>query len=557
MNHPASPRSVVAAGAPVLALLLYCGLAFYQLPLPGFYYDEALDLPPTLQLAHGQSVELASKDPGVTILGATFPLMILDYLGAVNTYLLWPVFAAAGASWLTVRWFEVAVSAVVVSLSYRLARAWFGPAVAAVAALLVAVNPSFVFWSRMGISVSSVMSLCSLGSLLAIRRWKRTGRGYWLGATGLLLGIGLWAKFLFLWWIAALAVAYALVEWRRWRPSRERLARGEILGLHWKAWGWGALGFIAGAGPLIYYNALTGNTVEILADALKAPTSYGVNNRQILDNLKAALDQLRIFLDGSYFWYNGEIQSNPWAYPIFWVSLALTAGLMWGWASDVRRRAAATAIIVGAIVFQSAFTVSGIWATHLYILAPFLQIIVALAGMGAWQWAARRRSPLQWLPRAAGALLIAGLFAGDLATTWRYHATLAKYGGLGRFSDAIYKLADYLDENQITSPAMLDWGLAKNILILTDGRVQPVEIFGYSPEPPPGFKSAVEAYLCAGCAFVNVDQAYAVFPRDDAFRQFAAEAGYEVVIEESSIFRERSGQAAYVVYRVRPGKNAP
>ena len=43
MNHPASPRSVVAAGAPVLALLLYCGLAFYQLPLPGFYYDEALD----------------------------------------------------------------------------------------------------------------------------------------------------------------------------------------------------------------------------------------------------------------------------------------------------------------------------------------------------------------------------------------------------------------------------------------------------------------------------------------------------------------------------------
>src|SRR3990172_9554161 len=194
MNHPASPRSVVAAGAPVLALLLYCGLAFYQLPLPGFYYDEALDLPPTLQLAHGQSVELASKDPGVTILGATFPLMILDYLGAVNTYLLWPVFAAAGASWLTVRWIEVAVSA--------------------------------------------VMSLCSLGSLLAIRRWKRTCRGYWLGSTGLLLGIGLWAKFLFLLWIAALAVAYALVEWRRWRPSRERLARGEILGLHWKAWGW-------------------------------------------------------------------------------------------------------------------------------------------------------------------------------------------------------------------------------------------------------------------------------------------------------------------------------
>src|SRR5690349_6455379 len=143
-----------------LALLLYGGLALHQLKLPGFYYDEALDLPPTLQLIHNQPVELMPHDPGLTLFGRTLPSMILDYLGAVNTYLLLPVFALVGASGVIVRLFEVAVGVVIVALSHRLARDWFGNGIAHVTALLLAVNPSFIFWSRMGISVTSVMAVC-------------------------------------------------------------------------------------------------------------------------------------------------------------------------------------------------------------------------------------------------------------------------------------------------------------------------------------------------------------------------------------------------------------
>jgi len=303
-----------------------------------------------------------------------------------------------------------------------------------------------------------------------------------------------------------------------------------------------------------------------------------VNNQQILDNLKAALDQFRIFLDGSYFWYNGEIQSNPWANSIFWASLLVVGALMWRWESSARRRALAVVLLIAAIVVQSAFTVSGIWATHLYILVPFLQIVVALAAIGMFSLSTASRETdaarsdfggpftavrpesrpgklIRGTLRILSALLVAALFLGDLATTWRYHATLARFGGLGRFSDAIYQLADYLDRNQIAAPAALDWGLEKNLLVLTDGRVQPVEIFGYSAEVPPDFKNMVTAFLCEGCAFINVDQNYAVFPRDEAFRQIVAEAGY--VIAASEVFRERSGQATYVVHRVRPTKTTP
>jgi len=535
---------------PLLALLLYCGLALHQLKLPGFYYDEALDLPPTLQLLHHQPVELLPDDPGLNLFGHTLPLMILDYLGAVNTYLLLPVFALVGASGLSVRLFEVAVGVVIVALSHRLARNWFGWGIAHITALLLAVNPSFIFWSRMGISVTSVMAVCSLGSLLALTRWQRRGGNHWLGIAGGLLGIGLWAKFLFLWWLTGLGAVYVLLESRRWWPAREKPARGEVLSPSLGAWAWGGGAFLIGAAPLIYFNLLTGKTVENISQALKAPTDHGVNNLRLLDNFHTALDQFRIFLDGSYFWYNGEIQSNPWAVSIFTLSLIVVGVLIWRWPRAQRRRTLAVLILMAAIIGQSAFTVSGIWATHDFILVPFPQLIVALAAFWLWHLWETQSLP-KWALRLFSVVLVLGLFVGDLSTTWRYHASLAKFGGYGRFSDAVYALANALDAQQITSPAALDWGMEKNIFVLTNGRVQPIEIFGYSTEPDAGFQARVEAALCDGCVFINVDQRYAVFPRDEAFRQIAAQAGYKVMLDESDIFREHSGQPAFVLYRVR------
>jgi len=548
---------------PLLALLLYCGLALHQLKLPGFYYDEALDLPPTLQLVHNQPVELMPHDPGLQVFGRTLPLMILDYLGAVNTYLLLPVFAFIGASGVAVRLFEVALGVIIVALSHRLARDWFGEGIAHVTALLLAVNPSFIFWSRMGISVSSVMAVCSLGSLLALTRWRRRGGHAWLGIAGLLLGIGLWAKFLFLWWLIALAAVYILLELPRNQVSRPIFASIRESSRTLVSF---SSAFLIGTGPLIYFNLRTGKTIENISQALNAPTDHGINNLHVLDNFRTALDQFRIFLDGSYFWYNGEIQSNPWAVRIFVTSLVIVGLLVWRRPRAEQRRTLAVLILMAAIIAQSAFTVSGIWATHDFILVPFPQLIVALAAFGLWHLAdggnrqdTKFRGSLgvfiKWAARVFSAVLVLSLFAGDLSTTQRYYASLVKFGGYGRFSDAVYKLAETLDAEQLTAPAALDWGLQKNIFVLTNGRVQPIEIFGYSPEPDEGFPERVAAMLCDGCVFISVDPRYAVYPRDEAFRQIATNLGYEVILDESGIFREHSGQPAYLLYRVHQVRN--
>ena len=545
--------------APLLALLVYSALAFYQLALPGLYYDEALDLPQAVQLARGEPVVLMPKDPGVTVLGRTLPLMVIDYVGAVNTYLMTGVFAALGIGWFSIRWFEVAVGAVILALGVRLARGWFGSSTAVVTGLLLAVSPSFLFWSRMGISVTHVMAVASLGSLVLIGRWARGGRQpgrlWLLFAAGLLLGLGVWAKLLFVWWWAALAALHLTVNLERRWFTRAAWARGEIFGAPWQAWGAGALGVLVGAAPLVYYNARTGETLALLQAAWSSPTSYGVNNLDFLANLGARLSQFRVFLDGSYFWYNGGLHANSGALSLY---LAAAAMVLYGfgeWTPARRRRGLAVLVVMLVVNVLGAFTVSGIWATHLYILFPFPQMLAALAVVALWRlrpdaaaWA--------WAGRLAAGVLAITLAYGEARTTWDYHGDLTRPGGPGRFSDAIYALADYLDQNGVAAPAALDWGLEKNIYVLTGGRVQPAEIFGYSAEPDAGFRERVQALLCDGCVFLNVDAAYAVYPREAAFRQIAAEQGYVVAEAETVVFRERSGQPAFFLYRVRDATGA-
>lgn len=556
-------KTVLLRIASLAAILLYLAFAAHQLGLPGLYYDEALDLPQAVQLAHGWPVTLFPKDPGVMVLGYTFPLMVIDYVGAVNTYLMAALFAFTGGHWVAVRWFQVMVGCLIIALSFRLARRWFGPLVAVVATLLLAVNPSFIFWSRMGISVTHVMALCSLGSLLLFSPLP-LGKGLGVRANtprlffaGLLLGLGVWAKFLFVWWIVALGVVYVVFcyqHWRRW-PWRDWLTVGA--------------GVLVGAAPLLYYNLKTSETLTLLLNSLNNPTPNGVNNQNFLANFQVRLEQFRIWLDGSYFWYNGGLHANEWALMIY--SAALVVVLIWAvgaWHSPKQKRAFILIIILAIILVLSSFTVSGIWATHLFILFPIPQIGVALAA----EWWLRlgrgeafgqfplnnpetrppSASPLRAAVILAAIALPLALFVLDARVTFDYHADLARTGGPGRFSSAIYEFANYLDQNNLPTPAALDWGLEKNTFVLTDGRVQPIEIFGYSAEPDEGFRERVLASLCDGCAFINVDAAYAVFPREATFREIVAEAGYRVADEETMIFRERSGQPAFYIYRVRP-----
>jgi hypothetical protein len=559
------------------SLFLFLYFALFQLHLPGFYYDEAFDLVPMLYVLRGEQPELL-RDIGV----GRFPIMLLDYMGSLNGYLSIPFIQLFGPGFVAARAQPIFFSCVTIVLTWLLARRWFGDWVAAVAAVLLAVNPSFVWFTRQGISVTSVMTVFTLSSLLLLDsgKWKVQSRkcGWLLG--GLCLGLGLWAKFLFLRWLVALfVVGIAWLIFNRKQLSTYNSERPRSLAMRIQLLIWLALGFLIGASPLIYYNLAgwlrDGNppTVTLLFGSLVNPTQqFGVNNFDLATNMQKAFDDVRVFLDGSYFWYNGVAFSNTLAVPFFLSSVFIGLMLVAQRKNPEEAfRFISLLLILATLTLMGAFTVSGLWATHQFIMSGVIQIVVACAAVWLAEFVMRRASRQKRNPPWEGgegmggdltasssrllnplikltliALVLAFPISRDVWVNQQHHAKLAETGGSGRFSDAVYKIADYLDREKIAQPIALDWGIEKQIRMMTADRVRPLEIFGFTPEPDDAFRARARELLKDPTrSYIVLWDRFAVYNRRAEFTKLANEAGKQV--NEKFIAHEKSGLPVYIV----------
>jgi 4-amino-4-deoxy-L-arabinose transferase-like glycosyltransferase len=570
----------------MVAVVLFLGLSLHQLHLPGFYYDEALDLVPMLHVMRGEQPELL-RNTGI----GRFPIMLLDYMGSLGGYLTLPFMALFGPGYVAARAQPIFFSCVTIVLAWLLARRWFGYGVAAVTVLLLAVNPSFVWFSRQGISVTSVMTVFSLGSLLLLDRVIVRASAYepraktWLLAfgAGVLIGLGLWAKFLFFRWIVVLLVMGLVFLLTRSREARRNQSqRAHLIALA-PSLLIVLIGMLIGAMPLIYYNLVglvrDGQpwTMSLLLNALSNPTQqFGVDNRDFFANLRKSIDDVRVFVDGSYFWYNGVPFSNVFAVPALLIAalvgsvLAIRRGRHTGNLPlsqqahrDEMRRFFAILAAMGTLIVLGAFTVSGLWSTHQFIMLPLPQLVVACAAVwlaeGMTRWLGDKVTR-KWLVTLAAPLLVMLLlalpFSRDLWVNEQHHTVLARTGGSGRFSDAVYKLSAWLDQNHIGQPVALDWGIEKNVRVLTGDRVRPAEIFGFTPEPDDAFRQRVMEMLKDPTRQYIVlwggdgkHAGFAVYNRRQAFTDIANQLGRQVV--ETFIAHEKSGLPVYVVLQAK------
>lgn len=583
----------------VAAITAFLAFSLHQLHLPGFYYDEALDLAPMLDVMHGRQPELLR---GIGV--GRFPVMLLDYMGSLGGYLTLPFIGLFGPGYVAARAQPIFFSCITLALAWLLARRWFGYGVASVAVLLLAVNPSFIWFSRQGISVTSVMTVFSIGSLLlldeVIQRESPESRGKnrelaldsWRLAlsAGVLIGLGLWAKLLFLRWVIVLIVIGVVFLFTRSREARRIQTQREHFTALAPALLWVLIGALIGALPLIYYN-LAGLlrdgqawTVVLLLDSLTRPTQqFGVNNLDFFHNIQKAIDDARVFVDGSYFWYNGIPFSNVYAVPALILSaviggvLAVVRGHGLGdlplarqGKRDEARRFFAILAGIATLVVLGAFTVSGLWSTHQFIMLPLPQLVVACAAVWLAEvvtgFVTRRQgdggtggqgdkemggnAPVALASLLFISLLLALPFSRDVWVNQQHHATLARTGGSGRFSDAIYKLAEWLDANDVHQPVALDWGIEKNLRVLTADRVRPVEIFGFSERADADFRQrAVEMLQDPSRRYIVLWEQFAVYNRRQDFTEIANRMGRQVV--ETFIAHEKSGLPVYVVLEAR------
>lgn len=553
-------------GASLAAYLL---LALWNLGLPGLHYDEAREAGVNaMELLTGAPVT-AFRDAALQIGNVRLPLMVQDYIGALNVYLSLPFLTLTGIGVPNLRWLSVLIGALTLVVLERLVSEWLAthrrestdtPPLSIgglVAMTLAACSPAFVFWSRQGIFVTNGMILGVLLSLWVGVRWLRTGKQKALVLSALAAGFALYAKLLAVWVLAPFAVMLAVGYWLLWRGGARQ------------APGAGAIGAALTAGilpllPLLLFNVQTGGTWQTLTGNLEQ-SYYGVENADLFANVAVRLPQVRQILDGSFLWYLGGIASNPLAPWLAWI--VVLAGVAANW-----QRVFPPMVLALATFVLSLVTISDLFITHYALLQVLLLGVVGVAAGAliteAWivlSGAAplQDRLPEEEVTRSrrqarlgAGALALLLLLwlLLDVRAALGYHRLLAQSGGLADHSDASYHLAYYLRYNGMGAPIALDWGMDATVRYLTEGTVTPVEIFGYnSPDvPDAGYTERLAQFIGNpdNVYLLHASGAEVFHGRRAGFESAAAAQGMTPHLEAS--FAQRDGTPLYEIWRLEP-----
>lgn len=528
-------QRAVGLWAPLLVFLVLSG---YQLSLPGLHYDEAREAGlNAMQLLTAQPVD-AFRGSGVRLAGQLFPWMVQDYIGALNSYLAIPFLAALGVGPVSLRLLGLVIAAATIVLAHRLAGHWGGPLGAGVAAWLLAVSPSFVFWSRQGIFVTNITGLLGVAAVLLAARLvaERRPWTHWF-ALGVLCGLGLWAKLLFVWIMGAGAI-WVMLQWL-WAAGRSRSGG--------RFWSWrgllaGVAGLSLGLAPLLAFNWQTSGTFIAVFSNL-GRSYYGVDNADFLNNVARRAAQLVDVWRGDHFWYLGGVEANPLA-P--WLGGALVVGAILVGAARRRTGVAGLGPVIGGIAFaaaylaQSAFTVSDLFVTHFAAGWPLLIVAVAVSAGMLGRLGGR-------VGLAAVVVIVLPWLAGDLTTDVRYHAALMRSGGHSSHSDAIYTLARRLDDGTGAPVVAMDWGIDAPVRFLTAGRVRPVELFGYESldAPNPALSESWRQFLSLrGTRFVfHVPEDTIFRGRYEALLDLARSSGLSP--QGPQVIAERTGRPLF------------
>ncbi len=560
--------------ASILAILLaFSALCWHQIELPGLHPDEAQEVIPVIQILNNAPFDTI-RNHGIEVLGARFPLMIQDYIGTVNTYLYVPFIGIFGVSVYSLRLMSILISVVTLLLVWRIGRAWVSPLAGVLAALFLAMQPSFIFWSRQSVYVTFVTVPLTLGAMLCGWYWWRKKTSVrWLYAGAFLLGLGIAAKMLVGWVLigigGAFGLLYLLPNARKILEARSLKPIGITLTL--RQFVFAGVCLCAGLFMLIIYNLQTGGTFALLND-FGGTSYYGVDNSAFLENLAARIENLRVTITGEQFWYltGGALYGNPlWSQALLITPLLALIIVFWRGRTDWRR-SVFLLIALTLMLLSSVFTVSALWATHMAILMPFPPLLLAISlaliirhfpGNRFSYEGAIYHAPtikifkiisvqlLRWLIIC---IFVTVLVYQDVQATLAYHHDLTRMGGFGGHSSAIDTLMDTLESLDPLPPLYaVDWGIQNQIRFLSGGTMQPIDIAGFELNPDPGFAVRVQQSLTTpNSLYLFHAPGDTTFQRRDAFEQIIAESGFTISSDE--VVYDRTGRPIFHLVRLEP-----
>ncbi len=531
------------------ALAIYLLFSLVYLDLPGLEYDETLFVNAALGNVDGTFVDWRPN-----VLGKGIPLMIISYIGALKAFLYTPVFALFGTSPATVRLPVIFAGLITLLVSYALVRRLLGRNAAVLTLLLLAADPTFIFANKLDWGPVSLMLLLQASSLYFIWRWMEEGRPRWLVIGGFLLGLGLYNKVIFIWYVAALPPALLLCFGRR---VKQLLTPGRVLT---------ALGaFLLGCLPLIAFNiavplatfkhreAITHDWLSALnyryrlfRTTLDGSAVYDVVNHasvaEVINPKTQGYDNLARFVRVVRELPRIEGSLMPVG---FVLSLPLLLVLLLLKRLERKPEVLFILLQLGFMVVFICLTQEATGPHHTIAVYPFPHMLIAFTFCQLFRLGSHGT-----LARSMVLVLGASpLILTQLIVDVRYVESFVLKGGVGAWSDAIYQLAAFAEQHPDETFLLMDWGFSTQLLLLSHGKIRKEEAFVPMMYLPTEEKVSHLKPVLAETNSYLVFHAPPLesFPVFEAFRLALDRYGRDALPVKT--FYQRDGRPIYVVYK--------
>jgi hypothetical protein len=449
---------LLAYGLVALALAYFAVMATRQIALPGLNTDEVLGVRPAL------GGPVARRLFGI-------PLMTISYIGALKSYIYFPILSLFGASPETIRLPTIFISLLTLTLTFKLAHLHFRPPYSALLVLFMAVDPIFIFMSKADYGPIVLMMFFKMLALYFFFRFILTSSPGYLWGVVIACGLGVFDKFNFIWFVVALLFA-AVVVFRQELRSAAANSRAHF------TWLVGAV--------LVLLAATARYSVPLFLQTQSRATSASSSaTDDLLGRIDYVSDTYLQTMNSKGVWFlRSDFHSigtitNWITLPIIGlVILSATARLMRRRslvAQLIDRTGAFYLLIFIVIVVQIVLTTAADSPHHMMMLYPFHYMLVVcvasrLSGLVCGRRRSDRSADCARLPESGSRVGFAGLsrrfavvlgimsvgavlVASEIEAGVRYQRAIDDRAFNYSWTPAIYDLAAYLDRPEVRRKA--------------------------------------------------------------------------------------------------------
>jgi hypothetical protein len=504
------------------ALLLFLSVGLNLLRKAGFQSDEVMFV---YDLWHPRAAAAWSS-----LFGDTMPLMLMPYLGALKCWLYTPILHFVDVSQWSVRVPALLLSTATILITRLFIGRIAGKAAGLLVLWLLATDVTFLFTAVFDWGPVVLQNLLLVSGMFLVAEWRRAGRNWLLFLAGLVFGLALWDKALFIWNLSAMIIALGVVNGR----TALRVCRLKQAGL-------AALGLSLGAYPLIYFN-LTSERSTLSENVKLTPHDVAPKGKYLveaLDGMKAETE----WCDPSFQPLESSrrmVLLSSWRF--YSMLIALPLGMV---LSTKSHRKWILFFILSACIawLQAATTVNaGGSMHHVVLIWPFLYCALAMS------FAALAQVKIRFV-KPALLLIIAIVCVRGFEAMKATSENLSTCSHTIPWTDADASLSNMLMTAGVERVLAVDWGIANVVAVRTSDLVSVVD---ESFELSDGRFDKDRFLNCKaqGCAVVSHVKERSVFRPAQTYLDECLRS-LNLAKSQLTVIRDSHGSPAFVLYRIK------